>query len=95
MPWRMQMLSKSSWKNTHVQRSRYHHFNSIPLLPLLQPSTALVLQGIGPGYVTVLGEATLPVCMGNEKIDVNFIITESTEVTLGHPFLRETRSPRL
>lgn len=68
------------------------HVDSIPteFRPPLQPSTAMVLQGIGPGFLTALGEATLPMHMGNETTDVNFIIaniTESTEVILGHPFL--------
>lgn len=35
-----------------------------------------------------------PVCLGNEMTKVNYIIastTESTEVILGYPFLREPR----
>ena len=71
-----------------------HHLEPIPteLRPPLQPSTAQVLQGIGPGSLTVLGEVTLPVRTGSKTTDVNFIIANtagSTEVILGHPFLHQ------
>ena len=74
-----------------------HHFNSIPhaVRPRIQPSIARVLQGIGPGGLEVLGEVTIPVRTAGQATDVNFIVADtadSTEVILGHPFLKQARA---
>uniref|UniRef100_A0AAV2IY46 Gypsy retrotransposon integrase-like protein 1 n=1 Tax=Knipowitschia caucasica TaxID=637954 RepID=A0AAV2IY46_KNICA len=74
-----------------------HHFNSLPTQsrPPVQPSIAKVLQGIGPEGLSILGEVVLPVFVGSRTTDVDFIMADtarSTEVILGHPFLRQSNA---
>ncbi|CAJ1078396.1 unnamed protein product [Xyrichtys novacula] len=74
-----------------------HCYNNLPAKarPPIQPSTAEVLQGVGPGSLVVLGEITTPVLIGNHVTNVIFIMADTVEnidVILGHPFLLQAQA---
>ena len=74
-----------------------HHYKTFPTkaTPPIQPSTAEVLQGVGPEGLEILGEITAPVVIRDHVTNVNFIIADTagnTDIILGHPFLLQAQA---